>query len=167
MEKIAYTDRLTRIYNRWELEHKINEAIKLSKNDHKPISLIYMDIDHFKHVNDTYGHDVGDMVLRATVDLIKDNLQSQHVFGRWGGEEFLYLLPDADLDEARDFAEKLRMQVEDNSYVVVRHVTMSFGVTTISEDDDMASFVKRADEALYIAKESGRNRVVTKSSIRN
>ena len=167
LRKIAYTDRLTRIYNRWELEHKINEAIKLSKKDHKAISLIFMDIDHFKHVNDTYGHDVGDMVLRATVDLIKDNLQSQHVFGRWGGEEFLYLLPDADLDEAREFAEKLRMQVEENSYVVVRHVTMSFGVTIISEGDDMASFVKRADEALYIAKESGRNRVVTKSSIRN
>ncbi|WP_026767255.1 diguanylate cyclase [Selenomonas ruminantium] len=165
--KIAYTDRLTRIYNRWELEHKINEAIVLSEDDHRPISLIFMDIDHFKHVNDTYGHDVGDMVLRTTVDLIKDNLQPQHVFGRWGGEEFLYLLPDTDLEKAKEFAEKLRLQVEANCYVVVRHVTMSFGVTSIMEGDDMNSFVKRADEALYIAKESGRNRVVTKSSIRN
>ena len=81
-----------------------------------------------------------------------------------GGEEFLYLLPDTDLEAAREFAENLRMQVEENCYVVVQHVTMSFGVTTISESDDMASFVKRADEALYIAKESGRNRVVAKST---
>lgn len=162
--KIAYTDRLTRIYNRWELEHKITEAIKLSEDDHTPISLIFMDIDHFKHVNDTYGHDVGDMVLRATVNLIKDNLQPQHVFGRWGGEEFLYLLPDTDLEEAKEFAEKLRMQVEENCYVVVRHITMSFGVTTIIENDNINTFVKRADEALYIAKKNGRNRVVSKTT---
>ena len=101
--------------------YKIIETIKLSEDDHTPISLIFMDIDHFKHVNDTYGHDVGDMVLRATVDLIKDNLQSQHVFGRWGGEEFLYLLPDTALEAAREFAENLRMQVEENCYVVVQH----------------------------------------------
>lgn len=163
--KIAYTDRLTRIYNRWELEHKITELIKRSGDEHTPLSLIFMDIDHFKQVNDTYGHDVGDMVLRATVDLIKENLQSAHVFGRWGGDEFLYALPDTDLDEAQAFAEKLRVQVEANCYVVVRHVTMSFGVTSITEADDMDSFVKRADEALYMAKESDRNRVVGKAGI--
>lgn len=157
--KIAYTDRLTRIYNRWELEHKINEAIELSEDDHTPVSLIFMDIDHFKQVNDTYGHDIGDMVLRATVGLIKDNLQPQHVFGRWGGEEFLYLLPDTDLEKAKEFAEKLRAQVEANCYVVVRHVTISLGVTSLIAGDDMNSFVKRADEALYLAKENGRNRV--------
>ncbi|TYZ27331.1 GGDEF domain-containing protein [Selenomonas caprae] len=98
--------------------------------------------------------------MRATVDLIKDNLQPQHVFGRWGGEEFLYLLPDTDLEKAKEFAEKLRLQVEANCYVVMRHVTMSLGVTSIMEGDDMNSFVKRADEALYMAKENGRNHVV-------
>ena len=163
--KIAYTDRLTRIYNRWELEHKIKEMIKLRTEDRAPISLIFMDIDHFKQVNDTYGHDVGDMVLRATVALIKENLQPAHVFGRWGGEEFLYVLPDTELEEAKAFAEMLRRQVEANCYVVVRHVTMSFGVTSIMEADDMDSFVKRADEALYQAKEGGRNRVVGKAGI--
>lgn len=163
--KIAYTDRLTRIYNRWELEHKITEMIKLSEEEHTPVSLVFMDIDHFKQVNDTYGHDVGDMVLRATVELIKENLQPAHVFGRWGGEEFLYALPDTGLEEAKAFAEKLREQVETNCYVVVRHITMSFGVTSITEEDDMDSLVKRADEALYMAKESGRNCVVGKACI--
>ncbi len=158
--KIAYTDHLTRIYNRWDLEHKITDMIRLSEDGHTPVSLIFMDIDHFKHVNDTYGHDVGDMVLRATVDLIKDHLQPQHVFGRWGGEEFLYALPGMELEEAKDFAERLRAQVEENCYVVVRHITMSFGVTSLIEGDNLDSFVKRADEALYMAKESGRNRVV-------
>ncbi|WP_029544060.1 diguanylate cyclase [Selenomonas sp. AB3002] len=158
--RIAYTDRLTRIYNRWELENKITDILKLHEDDLAPVSLIFMDIDHFKLVNDTYGHDVGDMVLRETVDLIRDNLQPQHVFGRWGGEEFLYALPDTSLEEAKSFAENLRMQVEKNCYRVVKHVTMSFGVTSVAKDDDMDSLVKRADKALYMAKEGGRNQVI-------
>jgi len=158
--KIALTDRLTRIYNRWELENKIKEMIRLWAEDRNHISLIFMDIDHFKQVNDTYGHDVGDMVLRETVTLIKDNLQSQHVFGRWGGEEFLYALPETGLEEAKAFAELLRKQVENNCYASVGQVTMSFGVTSLAADDDMDSLVKRADQALYMAKEAGRNRVI-------
>jgi len=159
--RIATTDRLTRIYNRWELENRINEMLKLYADEKKPMSLIFMDIDHFKHINDNFGHDVGDMVLKATVQLIKDNLQPQHVFGRWGGEEFLYALPDADLEKGKAFAERLRVQVENNCYMTVRYITMSFGVTQLTDVDDFRSLVKRADKALYIAKETGRNRVVT------
>ncbi|MCR5758725.1 MAG: GGDEF domain-containing protein [Selenomonas sp.] len=158
--RIAATDRLTRIYNRWELENKINEMLKLRTGEKKPMSLIFMDIDHFKQINDNFGHDVGDMVLKATVQLIKDNLQPQHVFGRWGGEEFLYALPDTNLEEGKAFAERLRVQVEKNCYVIVRYITMSFGVTQLTEEDDFRSWVKRADQALYQAKETGRNRVV-------
>lgn len=158
--RIAYTDQLTRIYNRWELENKLHEILKLRESDHAPASLLFMDIDHFKRVNDTFGHDVGDMVLRATVDLIKESLQPKHVFGRWGGEEFIYALPDTPLPEAMAFAEKLRAKIEENCYVTVKHITMSFGVTAVKDNDSLESFVKRADEALYQAKKGGRNRVV-------
>ncbi len=159
--RIAYTDQLTRVYNRWELEHKIQERIRLAEEDHKPLSMIFMDIDHFKNVNDTYGHDVGDMVLKATVDLIKEKLQPQYIFGRWGGEEFVCALPDTEIGQAEQFAESLRQTIAENCYVTVQHVTMSFGVSEKMEGDTMDTLVKRADEALYQAKESGRNRVVT------
>ena len=123
-------------------------------------SMIFMDIDHFKHVNDTYGHDVGDMVLRASVDIVKDNLKPSHVFGRWGGEEFIYVLPETELSEAIEFAENLRSQIEQSYFTTVQHITMSFGVTQYMAGDTIDSFVKRADEGLYKAKEGGRNRVV-------
>ena len=158
--KIAYTDQLTKIYNRWELENKINEVLGFCAADNTPACLIFMDIDHFKHVNDTYGHDVGDMVLRASVDIVKDNLKPSHVFGRWGGEEFLYVLPETDMDKALEFAESLRSQIEQSCFTTVQHITMSFGVTQYKAGDTIDSFVKRADEGLYKAKESGRNRVV-------
>ncbi len=160
--KIAYTDRLTKIYNRWELEHKLGDILEMSEPGRAPASLIFMDIDHFKYVNDTYGHDVGDMVLRESVDIVKENLGPMHVFGRWGGEEFIYVLPDTDLETAREYAEKLRLQIESNKYAIVGHITMSFGVTEVQKGDDMESFIKRADDNLYAAKEGGRNRVVAK-----
>ena len=160
--RIAYTDRLTKIFNRWELEHKITDNLLMAQDDSYKLCLIFMDIDHFKRVNDTYGHDAGDMVLRTVVSEIKENLEQGHVFGRWGGEEFIYILPNTPLDDARNFAEKLRKQIEESSFGQVGHITMSFGVTEAHRDDDMDSFVKRADEALYEAKETGRNKVVIK-----
>ena len=158
--KIAYTDQLTRIYNRWELEHKIKEIVAFGETDHSPVSLIFMDIDHFKNVNDTFGHDVGDLVLKGTVELIKENLKPEYVFGRWGGEEFLCTLPNVNVVEARKFAEELRRVIDENCFIKVQHVTMSFGVTERIDGDTMDSLVKRADRALYMAKEGGRNRVI-------
>ncbi len=158
--RVAYTDRLTKIYNRWELEHKMGELLDLFQPEESETSLIFMDIDHFKRVNDTYGHDVGDLVLKGTVDLIKEQLDPAYIFGRWGGEEFICILPETDIQKAADFAEMLRTKVDENCYVKVRHVTMSFGVTKALPGDTKESFVKRADEALYRAKETGRNRVV-------
>lgn len=157
--RIATTDRLTRIYNRWELEKKIGEVIASRKDEGKS-ALIFMDIDHFKSINDTYGHDIGDVVLREVVDLIKDNMDESHVFGRWGGEEFLYLISEVSDEEAKCCAEIFRMQVERYDFPTAGHVTISLGVTMIRPDDTIESFVKRADEGLYEAKESGRNRVV-------
>ncbi len=157
--RIATTDRLTRIYNRWELEKKITEVVTSGRNEGKS-ALIFMDIDHFKNVNDTYGHDIGDVVLREVVELIKDNMDASHVFGRWGGEEFLYLLPEVSEEEAKCVAEIFRIQVEGHDFPTAGHVTISLGVTMIRPDDSVESFIKRADEGLYEAKESGRNRVV-------
>lgn len=156
--KIAYTDQLTKVYNRWELERKIEEALSLTKEG-APYGLFFIDIDHFKHVNDTYGHDVGDDVLLSVVNIIKDNLKPRHIFGRWGGEEFVYIIPDVDEKTAVEFAENIRKQIDEICFVTVKHITISVGVTLAKPNDTLASFVKRADDAVYEAKESGRNQV--------
>lgn len=160
--RIAYTDQLTKIYNRWELENKVREALTGFDLTGKRAAVIFMDIDRFKRVNDTYGHDVGDLVLKATVNIVKDNLKPNHVFGRWGGEEFIYIIPDTDVETAAEFAEGLRRQIDENCFMTVRHMTMSFGVTMVGQGDDTDSLIKRADEALYAAKENGRNQVVVR-----
>ncbi|MCR4956871.1 MAG: diguanylate cyclase [Lachnospiraceae bacterium] len=158
--RIAYTDQLTQIYNRWELENKIKEALSLKKaNKDHSVALLFMDIDHFKKVNDTYGHDAGDMVLRGTVNLIREELKNECAFGRWGGEEFLCLLRSSK-EEALDFAEHIRTLIEETCFVNVKHITISIGVTMVKEDDTVESFIKRADQGLYDAKEGGRNRVI-------
>ena len=114
----------------------------------------------FKHVNDTYGHDVGDVVLKSIVNIVKEFIEDNHVFGRWGGEEFLYLFPNSDVEKALEFAERIRQTIDDTCFVTVQHITVSIGVTMIRPEDTIDTFVKRADEALYNAKETGRNRVV-------
>ncbi len=160
--RIAFTDQLTQIYNRWEIERKLEEAIHRNRESGISYALIFMDIDHFKHVNDTYGHDVGDVILRSVVDVIRDNLMPGHVFGRWGGEEFLYLVPDITPGEATELADIFRIQIQTHDFPTVGKITISLGVTMVKTDDDITSFVKRADDGLYTAKESGRNCVVTK-----
>jgi len=156
--KVAYTDQLTKIYNRWELERKIEEALELT-NQGMSYGLFFIDIDHFKHVNDTYGHDVGDSVLLSVVNVIKESLKEGHIFGRWGGEEFVYIIPDADEKTAVEFAESIRKKIDDICFVTVKHITISLGVTLAKPNDTLASFVKRADDAVYEAKENGRNQV--------
>lgn len=156
---IAYTDQLTKIYNRWELGRKIDEFLELNRHG-KPYGLLFFDIDHFKHINDTYGHDVGDITLRAVVDLIKENLKDGHAFGRWGGEEFVYLVPDVNEISLVSFAESIRKTVDESCFIPVQHLTISIGATMARADDTLESFIKRADEAVYEAKETGRNKVI-------
>lgn len=160
--RIATTDRLTQVFNRWELDKKISEAMEQKQTDpKKEFALLFMDIDHFKQVNDTFGHDAGDVVLRGTVNLVRSELKEDYVFGRWGGEEFLCMLP-ASKDEALEFAETIRQLIDEACFVNVRHVTISIGVTMAKETDTKDSFIKRADDGLYEAKETGRNKVVFK-----
>lgn len=157
--KIAYTDQLTRIYNRWELGNKIDECLELNKQG-KPYGLLFFDIDHFKRINDTYGHDVGDMTLQAVVNMIKEKVKDGHAFGRWGGEEFVYLVPNVDEKGLYDFAESIRKDIDEICFLTVQHVTISIGATMAKTDDTVATFIKRADDAVYEAKETGRNKVV-------
>ena len=159
--KIAYTDQLTKIYNRWELEIKIDECLELNRHG-KSYGLLFFDIDHFKSINDTYGHDIGDMALLAVVNIIKEFLKDDHTFGRWGGEEFIYLYPAESTDDLIGFAEKIRKTIDETCFITTKHITISTGATMARNEDNMLSFVKRADSGVYEAKETGRNKVVLK-----
>jgi diguanylate cyclase (GGDEF)-like protein/PAS domain S-box-containing protein len=159
-EEKASIDALTGIFNKDKFYEMISNDIDASKKYKTCLSLIFFDIDHFKSINDTFGHQTGDDVLQQLVNVIKECTRELDTFARWGGEEFVVLLPGTDMDNALKAAEKFRKQVMSAGFKNVKHVTCSFGVTTLSKDDDVDTFVNRADRGLYKAKESGRNRVV-------
>jgi diguanylate cyclase (GGDEF)-like protein len=118
-----------------------------------------LDIDHFKTVNDTYGHDVGDYVLKATVNVIKRNIRKADIFARYGGEEFMIVQPETTIERAKVYAEKIRTIIEQNNFDKVKKITISIGVTMFNKNDAIESITKRVDDALYRAKDNGRNRV--------
>lgn len=159
MKKIAMTDTLTGIHNRYafftimEIEHEKNNRYE-SKS-----SLIMFDLDYFKTINDTYGHDVGDRILIDVVKRVGGCLRKSDSLGRIGGEEFMILLPYTELDEAVDIAERIRNSVSEHTFDPVANVTVSMGVVQYKVDESIESFVKRVDIALYQAKELGRNRI--------
>ncbi|NJD08667.1 MAG: diguanylate cyclase [Methylococcaceae bacterium] len=157
--RLATTDELTGIANRRAFASKLEVELARAKRYQSDLALIMYDIDHFKQVNDTYGHAVGDEVLRAVTEIVRHNLRSVDTLARWGGEEFIILAPNADLDGARQLADKLKSSIADGGLTVVGSVTASFGVTVTVEKDDSTSLLKRVDDALYRAKENGRNRV--------
>lgn len=155
LEKLAYQDTLTGIGNRRQLHVWLEKLI--DKND-TPLSVIFFDIDHFKKINDQFGHLTGDQVLVDFTGLIKENLQPTDYFGRWGGEEFV-IITNQSLPETVLLAEHLKKTIEDHCFTKVGNVTSSFGVATLKADDNPDSLLDRADSALYLAKEEGRNRV--------
>lgn len=159
LERLSVTDRLTGLYNRMKLDEVFDTEIKLAIRYTQPFSIIMVDIDHFKVVNDTYGHQVGDKVLIKFADILQVNTRETDVVGRWGGEEFMVICRRTDRVGVLELAEKLRQTVQDHPFPVVQHKTASFGVTTWLDDDKPENMVARADEALYAAKNNGRNRV--------
>ncbi|WP_024787377.1 MULTISPECIES: diguanylate cyclase [unclassified Lebetimonas] len=160
LEIIATHDKLiTEIYNRLEMNKRLIEEIERAKRYKTPLSIIYFDIDYFKKINDTYGHEKGDFVLKEISKLIKENIRKTDIFGRWGGEEFLIILPSTKAKEAVKISEKLRKIIQEHNFDGL-NVTISFGISELKENDDNISIVNRADKALYKAKEKGRNRVV-------
>lgn len=160
LEKLAGTDPLTSLYNRRKFKEMLQYETEKNQRYQKSLSLILCDIDHFKRINDNFGHDVGDIALKAFAKKITDNIRDVDVFARWGGEEFIILMPSTSTNSANTVAEKLRKTIEMTSIEQIDHLTASFGVTGFKTSDTIDSFIKRADDALYKAKEGGRNRVV-------
>jgi two-component system, cell cycle response regulator len=163
--ELAVTDSLTGFYNRRYLETHLNRLLEDAINRGKMLSLIILDLDFFKLVNDTHGHDSGDMVLRDFADRVKLTTRNVDVACRTGGEEFVLVLPGTDISQAQRIAERIRAAVADEKFKVSGGkeitVTVSAGVTTISgAEDSMDRMLKRADESLYVAKNKGRNCVV-------
>jgi diguanylate cyclase (GGDEF)-like protein/PAS domain S-box-containing protein len=159
VDELSVTDRLTQLYNRLKLDDIFTKELASAGRYNTSFSIIMIDIDHFKSVNDTWGHQAGDDVLKEFALLIKKNARETDVVGRWGGEEFLILSPNTQLDGALALSEKLRALVSLFKFSFVGHKTGSFGVSTFHSGDDAKSMLKRADEALYRAKLSGRNSV--------
>ncbi|PRR83686.1 diguanylate cyclase [Clostridium vincentii] len=157
--KLSITDKLTQLYNRLKLDETFENELARSRISKKTFSIILLDIDHFKLVNDTFGHQVGDTVLVEIANILKNNVGSTDVIGRWGGEEFLIILPEVEGKGGKLLAEKLRAKIDHNNFMIAGHLTSSFGVAVYKDDISPASMVSRADEALYKAKENGRNRV--------
>lgn len=159
LERQATTDTLTGIFNRLKFNELLDLEIRGVMRYGHPLSLIMFDIDHFKSINDTYGHLVGDAVLKEIAGLVTGNIRNVDIFARWGGEEFVILSPDSSLKAVSQVAEKLRHLIEVAAFSSPCKVTVSFGLAQFQEDDVANSFIKRADEALYRAKSFGRNRV--------
>ena len=159
LEYLSTTDALTRIGNRRYFQTKLQEETARAKRYKTPFSMIIFDIDFFKKVNDEFGHDVGDQVLVEYTELINETLRDSDIFCRIGGEEFVILIPHANLEEAIKIAQKVRVLVKEYKKIVP--ITMSFGVVTYKIDESSDAMFKRADEALYVAKERGRDQVVS------
>lgn len=162
LKKAAYYDFLTNIGNRRLIDKWLDERVKLSQHSNVGFSIIYFDIDNFKSINDKYGHDVGDYVLKEVTSLVKSCLLPTDLFGRWGGEEFIIISKNKTIREATHLAEKLRKRIETHSFRYVDHITSSFGVSSFQPNDIPKTIVKRADQALYMAKKNGRNKVQTR-----
>ncbi len=166
LQVLSSTDALTGVANRRSLEERLHEIWELSQRLHEPLALVMCDIDHFKRVNDDYGHQVGDTVLQQFAQVIQTEAREIDRVGRYGGEEFVLLLPGTVLDAAVTFAERIRECVEKKEFAYGDGKslgrTMSCGVAAWPHPliNDQEALIRAADEALYVAKETGRNRVV-------
>lgn len=160
IEHLASRDPLTNLYNRYKFS-KLFELSHQSMVEREGVmSLVMVDVDFFKKINDTYGHGVGDKVLVAISELFLSLLRDDDIVCRWGGEEFVILLPSTNLQNATALSQKLRAHIEQIDVEMVERVTASFGVTEVMAEDDLKSAVDRADHALYRAKDAGRNCVI-------
>ena len=159
LEEVAHVDALTGVYSRRHIQAALDLALQDRAHDGPPLSVILFDIDHFKSVNDNYGHNVGDDLLRGISRVAQQRLRFADVVGRWGGEEFIVLCPDTTLEEAYQVADTLRDRIAQRAFPVVGNRTASFGVATATARDTGATLVDRADRGLYEAKRNGRNQV--------
>jgi len=159
LHRLARTDPLTGIYNRQKFNEAFDLEVSRARRYRSVFSLILFDIDHFKHINDAYGHPQGDRVLIRIAELVKDDLRSTDIFARWGGEEFMLLLPETRVAEATEIAERLRARIEEMDPVTVSPVTCSFGVVECSPKETAECLLQRVDVQMYLAKQQGRNQI--------
>lgn len=163
LELLAHTDSLTGLYNRHRMQDLLEHQTAMFLRNRSKFTLIIVDIDHFKKINDTYGHFCGDFVLSEVASFMKKNLRKGDVLARWGGEEFLILLPDTDINGARIMAENIRKAIANKQFHLAGEsfsVTMTFGLAQHEIDRSIEDSLKQADNALYEGKEAGRNRVM-------
>ena len=160
LETLANHDALTKIHNRLSFENHLTKEIEKSDRYGEVFSLIMFDIDHFKKVNDTYGHDVGDVILKEVTTLVNGAIRDVDFFARWGGEEFM-IISNTNISRAEAFSEKLRELIEGYAFTEIEKLTCSFGLTQYHGNDTQESIIKRVDTMLYSAKEAGRNCVVS------
>jgi diguanylate cyclase (GGDEF)-like protein len=159
LEHQASTDQLTGIYNRFKLDEILQQEIDKYYRYGRTFCIMILDIDHFKNVNDTYGHQIGDYTLVEIAKTLQNSIRSSDTLVRWGGEEFLLLCLEIDKERALKMAENIRLKIESTKIQHVGTKTVSIGVTANHTNDTIDTLTKRADTALYKAKTSGRNRV--------
>ena len=157
--RISTTDHLSGAYNRVKFDDELKHWVEYSKENDIPLSLMILDFDNFKKINDTYGHLIGDNVIIETAALIMDSIRETDIFARWGGEEFVLLLPNTNKAHAVDLTERLRKNIESYAFKEAGKATCSFGVAELSCNDDIKSLLQRVDKMLYRAKRAGKNSV--------
>ena len=159
IERLANTDPLTNIANRKKFEEALNSEISRANRYDHPLSFVIFDIDHFKIINDSFGHKIGDQVLQGLASVVDDNIRDIDVFARWGGEEFVLILPCITIEEAINFSERLRQLISKAELSKGVYITCSFGVSEYHNTDAVEDLFHRADQALYRVKNNGRNGV--------
>ncbi|WP_020485631.1 GGDEF domain-containing protein [Methylomonas sp. MK1] len=160
--KMAFTDPLTKTNNRTAFNDCLLREIKRAHRNSQHLSVIFVDVDHFKHINDDYGHGCGDLALSSLAGWLKDSVRGSDAVFRYGGEEFVILLSDTDIDGATVIAERIRADIESHTLAYgmdVLNLTASLGIAALKGSDSPESLIKRADAAMYQAKQHGRNRV--------
>ncbi len=163
---MAHTDPLTQLQNRTAFDDAIRREYSLSHRNQQSLSLIFIDIDHFKQINDVYGHQCGDFALRSVAHWITESVRDCDMVFRYGGEEFVVLLSNTGLGKARTIAERIRLSIEQHTLAYemqTLRLTASMGVSALSGNETTEDFIKRADEAMYQAKKTGRNRVLVRA----
>jgi len=163
LDKLASNDVLTGLPNRRSFHQQLTQLLLLKERNSNNLSVLFIDIDNFKYVNDTKGHDIGDQVLKSLAKILHSNVRKSDFVARWGGEEFVIVLIDSDINQAQVIAEQLRVNVassNDLSKFIDLQISISLGVTAITDGDTIDSILKRADNALYEAKSQGKNCVV-------
>lgn len=160
LSRLSVTDALTGAINRLGLTGRMQEQLSISQRFGQPLSVMMLDLDHFKRINDQYGHPAGDAVLKHFVEVVRQRIRASDILGRWGGEEFLLLSPHLDLNSAKVLAEKVRDAVDEAHFEKDIHLTVSIGVAELAPGQTLEALIEQVDQALYMAKKDGRNRVV-------